>query len=158
MAHTGVVSTLRECACWVASVIWLFPTPWTVAHQAPLSMGFSRQKYWSGLPCPSPEDLPDQGLSLQLLLCRQALYKWAIREAQFVPCLPEYGRMSQNEWKPSRDIPDDKKKWLRMRHGLVEGCLQDNWPMCNFASATMIEHHRLGSLNNRNIFSQNSGV
>ena len=34
-------------------------TPWTVAHQAPLSMGFSRQEYWSGLPLPSPGDLPD---------------------------------------------------------------------------------------------------
>ena len=34
-------------------------TPWTVARQAPLSMGFSRQEYWSGLPFPSPEDLPD---------------------------------------------------------------------------------------------------
>ena len=33
---------------------WLFVTPWTVAHQAPLSMGFSRQEYWSGLPFPSP--------------------------------------------------------------------------------------------------------
>ena len=37
----------------------LFVTPWTVAYQAPLSMGFSRQEYWSGLPFPSPEDLPD---------------------------------------------------------------------------------------------------
>ena len=36
-------------------------TPWTVAHQAPLSMGFSRQEYWSGLPCPPPEDLPSSG-------------------------------------------------------------------------------------------------
>ena len=35
----------------------LFATPWTVAHQAPRSMGFSRQEYWSGLPFPSPEDL-----------------------------------------------------------------------------------------------------
>ena len=34
-------------------------TPWTVAHQAPPSMGFSRQEYWSGLPFPSPGDLPD---------------------------------------------------------------------------------------------------
>ena len=34
-------------------------TPWTVAHQAPLSMGFPRQEYWSGLPFPSPGDLPD---------------------------------------------------------------------------------------------------
>ena len=37
-------------------------TPWTVAHQAPLSMEFSRQEYWSGLPCPSPGDLPDPGI------------------------------------------------------------------------------------------------
>ena len=36
-------------------------TPWTVAHQAPLSMGFSRQVYWSGLPCPPPGNLPDPG-------------------------------------------------------------------------------------------------
>jgi len=37
-------------------------TLWTVAHQAPLSMGFSRQEYWSGLPFPSPGDLPDPGI------------------------------------------------------------------------------------------------
>ena len=37
-------------------------TPWTVAHQVPLSMGFSRQEYWSGLPFPSPGDLPDPGI------------------------------------------------------------------------------------------------
>ena len=37
-------------------------TPWTVAHQAPLSMGFSRQEYWSGLPFPSPGDLPHPGI------------------------------------------------------------------------------------------------
>ena len=37
-------------------------TPWTVAHQAPLSMGFPRQDYWSALPFPSPGDLPDPGI------------------------------------------------------------------------------------------------
>ena len=40
------------------SRVWLFATLRTVAHQAPLSMGFSRQRYWSGLPCPPPRDLP----------------------------------------------------------------------------------------------------
>ena len=44
------------------SCVWLFVTPWTIARQAPLSMGFSRQKYWSGLPFPSPGDLPDPGI------------------------------------------------------------------------------------------------
>ena len=40
----------------------LCPTPWTVACQAPLSMGFSRQEYWSGLPFPASEDLPNPGI------------------------------------------------------------------------------------------------
>ena len=44
------------------SHVRLFATPWTVACQAPLSMEFSRQEYWSGLPIPSPEDLPDPGI------------------------------------------------------------------------------------------------
>ena len=44
------------------SRVQLFSTPWTVAHQAPPSMGFSRQEYWSGLPIPSPRDLPDPGI------------------------------------------------------------------------------------------------
>ena len=44
------------------SHVWLFATPWTVARQAPLSMGFSRQEYWSGLLCPPPGDLPDPGI------------------------------------------------------------------------------------------------
>ena len=43
------------------SLVRLFATLWTVAHQAPLSMGFFRQEYWSGLPCPPPGDLPDPG-------------------------------------------------------------------------------------------------
>ena len=51
------------CACMVShfSCIRFFVTLWTVAHQAPLSMGFSRQEYCSGLPCPPSGDLPDLG-------------------------------------------------------------------------------------------------
>ena len=40
----------------------LFATPWTVAYQGPLSMGFSRQEYWRGLPFPCPGDLPNSGI------------------------------------------------------------------------------------------------
>ena len=54
------------CVCvWVLShfsSVQLFTTLWTVAHQAPLSMGFSRQEYWSGLPCPPPGNLPNPGI------------------------------------------------------------------------------------------------
>ena len=42
--------------------VQLFMTPWTVGHHVPLSMGFSRQEYWSGLPFPSPGDLPNPGI------------------------------------------------------------------------------------------------
>ena len=45
---------------------------WTVALQAPLSMEFSKQEYWSGLPCPSPWDLPDPSIKLHSLLSLQA--------------------------------------------------------------------------------------
>ena len=44
------------------SRVRLFATPWTAAYQAPPSMGFSRQEYWSGLPFPSPGDLPNPGI------------------------------------------------------------------------------------------------
>ena len=44
------------------SCVQLFATPWIIALQAPLSMGFSQQEYWSGLPCPPPGDLPDPGI------------------------------------------------------------------------------------------------
>ena len=64
------------------SRVQLFVTPWTVAYQAPLSMGFSRQEYWSGLPFPSPGDLPDPGIEPRIAdsiadcvqHCRQTLY------------------------------------------------------------------------------------
>ena len=51
--------TYTHCA--LLSHVQHFVTPWTVACQAPLSSGFSRQEYWSGLPCPPPGDLPNPG-------------------------------------------------------------------------------------------------
>ena len=50
------------------SSVLLFVTLWTVAHQAHPSIGFSRQEYWSGLPCPPPGDLPDPGIKQASLL------------------------------------------------------------------------------------------
>ena len=52
---------MSECVKSLSRVRF-FATPWTVAPQAPPSMGFSRQEYWSGLPFPSPRDLPDPGI------------------------------------------------------------------------------------------------
>ena len=54
------------CVCEIScfSHLLVFVTLWTVASQSPLSLAFSRQEYWSGLPCPPPEDLPDPGIKI----------------------------------------------------------------------------------------------
>ena len=54
--------TSASCVCESLRRVWLFVTPWTVARQAPLFMGFSRQGDWSGLPFLSPGDLPNPGI------------------------------------------------------------------------------------------------
>ena len=57
-AHVCVCVCALDCF----SHVWLLATPWTIAHQAPLSIGFSRKEYWSGLPYPPPGDLPHPGI------------------------------------------------------------------------------------------------
>ena len=59
--------------CSLLSHVQLIATPWTVVCQAPLSMEFSRQEYWSGWPFPSPGDLPNPGIEPRSLHCRQIL-------------------------------------------------------------------------------------
>ena len=54
--------TLRHCCCLVYKSCSTLVSPWTVACQAPLSMGFLRQEYWSGLPLPSPGELHNPGM------------------------------------------------------------------------------------------------
>ena len=71
--------TLLVCE-WSSSVVSDSATPWTVAYQAPPSMGFSKQGYWSGLPFPSPGIFPTQGLNPGLPHCRQMLYCQSHRE------------------------------------------------------------------------------
>ena len=65
--HLGSPSTSEseiKWKCQSLNHVWLFVIPWTVAKQAPLFTGFSRQGYWSGLPFPSPGDLPNPGIEL----------------------------------------------------------------------------------------------
>ena len=69
--YTSIVkkipSFLNASCAQLLSHICLFATPWIIACQAPLSMEFSRQEYWKGLPFANPGDLPDPGLELRLL-------------------------------------------------------------------------------------------
>ena len=85
-ACSGLDFGLREC-CGCFGRVRLFETPWTVAYQAPPSMGFSRQEYWSGLPFPSPGGLPDSGIWPRIwVFCTagRRFYLWGTREAHGV--------------------------------------------------------------------------
>ena len=64
LADLYIFCPIREFACVLShfSHVQLFANLWTVARQGPLSMGFSRQEYWSGLPCPPPRNLPKPGI------------------------------------------------------------------------------------------------
>ena len=68
------------CVCVWLSHVRIFATPWTVAHQAPLSMGFSRQEHWSGLPCPSPANtfVPTQYRHKIIFLLTDFANKWIV--------------------------------------------------------------------------------
>ena len=85
------------------SCVQLFATLWVIAHQSPLSMGFSRQEYWSGLPCPPPADLPNPGVKPCLLMSLtladrffttsimwQALLRVHVRVKSYSICLSLY--------------------------------------------------------------------
>ena len=71
--------------CQVASIVFNSATLWTVAFQAPLSLGFSRQEYWSGLPCPSPVQSPRDRTSISYVFCigKQALYHYNLGNPLF---------------------------------------------------------------------------
>ena len=83
--------TIEKAEVKLLNCVQLFGIPWTVAHQAPPSMGFSRQAYWSGLPFPSPGNLPDPGIkprspTLQadaLTSEPPGMHKFILRELQF---------------------------------------------------------------------------
>ena len=88
------------CVCARARVlslfrhVWLCATPWTVACQTPLSMGFSRQEYWSGLPFPPPGDLPDPGTKPASLMSPALADSLPLNlqgsPGFFSPCWPDY--------------------------------------------------------------------
>ena len=75
----------QRSSCMRAKSLQLFVTPWTVAYQAPLSMGFSRQEHWSGLPCPPQGNLSNPGtklMSLSFAMAGRFFTTSATREAQ----------------------------------------------------------------------------
>ena len=67
------------------SLVWLFGIPWTIAYQVSLSMGFSRQEYWHGLPFPSPGDLPNQGIESRSSTLQANFTLWTTCNGKFSP-------------------------------------------------------------------------
>ena len=90
------------------SCVRLFATPWTAASQPPLSMGFSRQEYWSGFPFPSPGIFPTQGLNPGLPCCRQTLYTLSRQWS----CPTRDGGMAQVARRPGREMVWQFYLWL----------------------------------------------
>ena len=107
--------------CCHFSHVRLFATPWTVACQAPLSMGFSRQEYWSGLPCPSLGDLPNPGSNLCLL----GLLHWQGSSLPLAPPgKPTCHKLLPRQFKQSVLLASAKSK-----------CYLQGWDVENWASA-----------------------
>ena len=82
-SDTTIGACVCVCVCVLScfSCVRLFATQWTIAHQAPLSMVFSRQENWSGLPCPPPGDLTDPGIK-PATLC---LLHWQVGSLPLMP-------------------------------------------------------------------------
>ena len=97
---------LPKLSEWVKSLsrVLLFATPWTIAHQAPPSIRFSRQEYWSGLPFPSPGDLPDPGIEPRSL----ALQADALTSEPPLPKLGACKSLTSNE---NNADPKDLVSW-----------------------------------------------
>ena len=96
------------------SRVRLFATPYTVAHQAPLSMAFSRQEYWSGLPFPPPEDIPDPGIEP----------RFSALQADALP-LSHQGRYKRHRLLWFRKVVLGECYWPRMLLNILQ-CI--GWP------------------------------
>ena len=131
--------------------VQLFVTPWTVAHQAPLSMEFSRQEYWSGLPFPSAGDLPDPGikpaslespalagrLSLNLgsKYNRETLFHRGKKKIYYLDTL------LSKQTAPNMSLPN-KGWWLKVKMGETE---RKYWKFSCFAFHNSLHEEGCGS-------------
>ena len=105
----------------VAQLCLLFVTPWTVVCQAPLSMGFSRQEYWSELPCPPPGDLPNPGTEPESLMSPAlAGMFFTISVTWEAPNIPKWqGNYLLLTKKPDRREPSPESVILQSVHSAV---------------------------------------
>ena len=116
------------------SCVRVFVTPWSVVHQAPLSMRFSRQKYWKGLPCPPPGDLPGPGMEPPFLISpalavglfttsTTSLVDWWMGKVQCKTLL----KQSYSDFK--REILSFMTTWMKLEDVMLSEISQEqkNW-------------------------------
>ena len=92
-----------------------FATPWIIARQVSLSMGFPRQEYWGGLSFPSPVDLPNPGKEPSLLHCRLILYHWTTWEALEDSYFSLYKALA---W--GKALQKDADCFINLQHSLLQ--------------------------------------
>ena len=132
------------------SRVGLFATLWTVARQAPLSMGLSRGEYWSGLPFPPPGDLSMLGLNLSLLYllhCRKILYCWAIGEPTIWPINPANGHIPWENHNSKRHMYPcvhwstiyNYQVWEQLRCPSIDEWIKKMWCVCTMGYYSAIK-------------------
>ena len=142
---------MHACMLSCFSHVRLFVTLWAVAHQAPLSMRFSRQEYWSGLSCPTPGDLLSPGIEASFLRSLHWQAGFLAQKEQVVECLawdniPNFKNLKFTNqycvcmwWPKTKNIKMwngkiySNSKWLRLEEG-VESQMQEVYkrsPKCN---------------------------
>ena len=136
------VNSLKRKWKWSRSVnVQLFATPWTVTHQAPPSMEFSRQEYWIGLPFPSLGIFPTEGLNPGILHCRQMLYPLNHRDPVSIPGWersPGEGNGNPLQYSCLENPMDRGAWWVRV-HGVAKSGTQ-------LRDFTFTFFHRVNSL------------
>ena len=119
--HSPLDESFKIIMRLVTKLCLTLETSWTVTCQAPLSMKFSRQEYWSGLPFPSPGDLPDPGIKPSLLQCRQTILRQFrhTHHALFSVELRTWGKSSWDLWsslcRPLSSLqlyPENSSHWI----------------------------------------------
>ena len=123
---------MSVCVCvhtHLLSRVQLFATPWTVAHQSPLSMESSRQEYWSGLPFLLQEIFPTQRLNPGLLHCRQILYRLSHQDVWGI-------KTPEDKWKTKMRVAC----FTYPLRGWQEVENTRNWPswMCHFLQRCLV--------------------
>ena len=136
-SEESMVSCVCVCVCaHVQSIVLTLATPWTAAHQAPLSMEFSRKEYWTGLPCPPPGDLSKPGIESASLtspaLAGWCFTSWAAGKPQFLA------------WRSLNSVKEKEyiqRAIFTLQQDNYKGTILETWAICYSPSVNWERFH-----------------